>query len=150
MFESLPHRHHRRLSREKRRLIAMIGAVALVVLVFTVADFARRAFSMSECFDEKAASATGEAMWSEAPQRTACRQAIAARNEHLQIDLLAVFVTVGTALYAGLTLSRARRRTKVAVLAAVLVVLILATTYSLLWYFAPLPTGTSLVDMQSQ
>jgi hypothetical protein len=138
------------LSREKRRLIAMIGAVALVVLVFTVADFARRAFSMSECFDEKAASTAGKAMRSEALQRTACGQAIAARNEHLQIDFLAVLATVCTALYAGLTLSHARRRTKVAVLAAVLVVLILAITYSLLWYFTPLPNGTSLVDMQSQ
>lgn len=152
MFESLPYRHHRGMSREKRRLIAMVGAVALVILLFTLADFARRAMSMSDCFDEKEASRAGTAVQSDALQQTGCGQAIAARNEHLQVDLLAVLATVGTALYTGLTLSRARRRTKVAVLAAVFVVLLLAGTYSLLWYLTPPQNnkGTGLVDMPSQ
>ena len=139
MFDSLPHHHQRSSSRRKRRLIATTGAVAFVALLFTVSDFTHRALSTSDCFVGVASSNSGGAI---APDASACEEAIDVRNTRLQIDILATLAAIGGVIYAGLTLYHARRRTKLAVLAVLLAVLILAFAYTLLWYFTP-QTGSA-------
>ena len=127
-----PGRHRRKKpwSRVVARAVLVLG---FVLVLGGISDFAYRAQIHALCSDTNSDVLSSKSWFK--PDPLDCIEDSPTADTRLQVDALIVLVGILLLIGAGVTLSRAQHRTKRAVLATELAVLILTVVYSLLWFF---------------
>ena len=137
MHQGRHHRHrHHHLSRAERKAVRVVEILAILLCVAAIADFAWMAYSTKDCFASNYDADSSTPMPRVAVDSGDCRALIASRDIHMRFDGLAVLLAIALFLGSGVALSHARHSTKIAVLGADAVAVVLILAYSLLWIYS--------------